>query len=62
MVETQMDSGYADRVPLVLGQLQDAISSGKLKVRLRHKLLNSICIGHQLRSLAWTLPIALQTG
>lgn len=34
MVQTQMDTGYADRVPLVLGQLKDAISSGKLTVSL----------------------------
>lgn len=36
MVQTQMDTGYADRVPLVLGQLKDAVSSGRLAVSPSH--------------------------
>ena len=32
MVETQMDTGSADRVPDLLGQLQNATASGQLMV------------------------------
>jgi hypothetical protein len=36
MVETQIDAGYADRVPLVQSQLQSAISGGQLVVRSKN--------------------------